>query len=119
MVYPTLEEAIADRLKLRFGAWAARFGPALSLQLGPRLGVSADELRPIDHVVELAMPKLFIAAEKDQHTPLEESNRMYEAASEPREMWVVAGAAHVDLHAYLKEEYERRVLAFFERNLRS
>lgn len=117
MVYPTIEEAVADRLKMGLGEWGGWLSPALSLQLKPRLGVWAEELRPIDHVGGMTAPKLFIVGEEDQHTTLEESRRMYEEAGEPKEMWVVAGAAHIDLHAHVEEEYERRVLAFFERNL--
>jgi fermentation-respiration switch protein FrsA (DUF1100 family) len=93
--------------------------PALSLQLKPRLGISAGEMRPIDRVSGMMAPKLFIVGEKDRHTTLEESMRMYEEAGGPKEIWVVPGAAHVDLHAHVEEEYERRVLAFFGRNLGS
>jgi uncharacterized protein len=42
---------------------------------------------------------------------------MFDAASDPKELWVVNGAKHVDVHAAAKEEYERRVLGFFERYL--
>ena len=119
MVYPTIEEAIADRLKMRLGEWGGRLSPVLSLLLKPRLGVSAEELRPVSRVAGMPAPKLFIAGEEDRHTTLEESRRMYGEAREPKEMWVVAGAAHVDLHAHAGEEYERRVLAFFERNVGS
>jgi hypothetical protein len=32
-------------------------------------------------------------------------------------LWVVPGAAHVDLHAYAPAEYEQQVGAFMARNL--
>src|SRR5215204_4488473 len=116
LAHPPLEVDAAV-LKMGLGEWGGWLSPALSLQLKPRLGVWAEELRPIDHVGGMTAPKLFIVGEEDQHTTLEESRRMYEEAGEPKEMWVVAGAAHIDLHAHVEEEYERRVLAFFERNL--
>ena len=119
MVYPTIDEAIADRFKIRLGAWGEALAPLLSLQLRPRLGVSANQLRPIEHVASLREPKLFIVGAEDQHTTLAESKRMYDAASEPKEIWVVDGAAHTDLHARAGAEYERRVLAFLRKNLRS
>ena len=40
------------------------------------------------------------------------------AASEPKELWVVEEAAHGDVHQMAKEEYERRILDFFEKRLR-
>ncbi len=65
------------------------------------------------------MPKLFIVGGEDQHTTLEESRQMYNAAREPKEMWVVEGAKHVDLFPVAQEEYKRRVVEFFGRYLKS
>lgn len=118
MVYPTIEEAIADRLRMRLGQWGGTLTPLLSLQLWLRLGVGADGLRPIKHVASLPEPKLFIAGAADQHTTAAESRRLYEAAGGPKELWVVEGAAHTDLHAAAGREYEQRILAFFADKLR-
>jgi uncharacterized protein len=41
---------------------------------------------------------------------------MFAAAPEPKEFWLVPGAAHVDLHAAAGPEYELRVLAFLRRS---
>lgn len=118
MVYPTIDEAVNNRLTMRLGSWARVLSPLLLLQLQPRLGIDPKQLRPIDHVGKLTIPKLFIAGEKDQHTTLEESQRLYETASAPKEFWLVPGASHVDLHRVARAEYEQRVLAFFRENLR-
>jgi fermentation-respiration switch protein FrsA (DUF1100 family) len=99
MVYPTIDEAIADRLRMRLGRWAGALAPLLSMQLRPRIGVGADRLRPVERVASLPGPKLFIAGAEDRHTTLTESRRLYEAAEGPKELWVVEGAAHTDLHA--------------------
>ncbi|HKE58900.1 MAG TPA: alpha/beta fold hydrolase [Pyrinomonadaceae bacterium] len=117
-VYPTIEEAIGDRLALRLGGWASHLTPALSLQLKPRLGISAAALRPIDHVNSIEAAKLFIAGAADKHTTEAESQRMFAAASGPKEFWLVNGAGHVDVHRLAREEYEQRVLTFFARYLR-
>ena len=118
MVYPTINDAVADRLTTHLGRWAKVLSPLLLVQLKPRLGISADNLRPIDHVGKLTMPKLFIAGANDQHTTLAESRKIFEMASEPKEFWVVPGAAHVDLHNAARVEYEQRVVDFFKRTLR-
>ena len=118
MVYPTMDQAIANRLKIRLGDWAGVLTPLLSWQLKPRLGVGVKDLRPVDHAGGINAPKLFIAGAEDRHTTLEESRRLFAAAREPKELWVVEGARHVDLHALAGEEYERRVLLFFEKYLR-
>lgn len=118
MVYPTIDQAIGDRLALRFGRWSRMLAPLLSWQLKPRLGISAHDLRPIDRVGDLKTPKLFIAGSEDRHTRLEESRALFAAASEPKDLWVVNGASHQDLHVFTREEYERRVLGFFAKILR-
>jgi len=118
MVYPTINEAVNDRLTLRLGSWARILTPLLIVQLRPRLGVDPAQLRPIDHVNQLTFPKLFIAGADDQHTTIEESRRLYETACAPKELWIVPGAAHVDLHEAARIEYELRLLNFFKSNLK-
>lgn len=118
MVYPTISEAVANRLTMRLGNWANVFTPLLTSQLKPRLGIDAQALRPIDKVKDITAPKLFIAGAKDEHTPLNESVRLFDAACEPKQIWIVGGAKHQDLHKAAQEQYEKRVLDFFGQTLR-
>ena len=92
--------------------------PLLTWQFELRSGIDANALQPIRRVGEIAVPKLFIVGAEDQHTTLEESRQMFNAAAEPKELWIVERAAHVDLHAAQKEAYEQRVLSFFNRHLK-
>src|SRR5262245_44231828 len=117
-VYPDIERAAANRVERYLGAWARGLGRLLIMQLPLRAGIEKEELRPIDRVGAIKAPKLFIAGEKDLHTKLDESREIFAAASEPKELWVVEAAAHVDVHQMAKEEYERRILDFFEKRLR-
>jgi fermentation-respiration switch protein FrsA (DUF1100 family) len=100
------------------GAWARWLASLLLVQLPLRAGIGKSELRPIDRVGAIKVPKLFIAGAKDRHTRLDESRELFAAASEPKEFWVVEEAAHIDVHQIAKEEYERRILDFFEKRLR-
>src|SRR5215813_3848032 len=117
-VYPDIERATANRMERYFGAWARGLGPLLIVQLPLRAGIEKEALRPIDRVGAIKAPKLFIAGAKDRNTKLDESRELFAAAAEPKEFWVVEEAAHVDVHQIAKEEYERRVLDFFEKRLR-
>jgi uncharacterized protein len=119
MVYPTINQAVSNRLTMRVGAWGTVLTPLLLWQLKPRLGVSADALMPIEKVGRITIPKLFIAGAQDQHTTLQESEQMFAAAAEPKELWIVEGARHTDLHAEKTQEYEQRMLKFFEAQLRN
>jgi fermentation-respiration switch protein FrsA (DUF1100 family) len=117
MVYPTADQAISNRLTSRFGIAGKLLVPLLAWQLRPRLGVSANELRPIDKVGQLSAAKLFIAGSEDKYTPLNESRQLFAAAQNPKEFWIVNGAGHEDLYRIESREYERRVLDFFSRYL--
>jgi len=116
-VYPTIQQAVEDRLEVRFG-WLGKLGtPFLTWQLKPRLGFDASSLRPIQQVGKITVPKFFIAGTGDQLTTLKESKDLFNAAAEPKQCWWVSGAEHVDLRAIAKAEYEKRVLEFLARNL--
>lgn len=118
MVYPTIDQAIDNRLTMRLGAWSSLLTPLLTWQLKPRLGIDARALRPIDHVGKISAAKLFVVGAEDRHTTLQESRQIFDVASESKELWAVNDAAHVDLHQFARNEYERRILEFFGKHLR-
>ncbi|WP_323144239.1 alpha/beta hydrolase [Massilia phyllosphaerae] len=114
-MYPSIEEAVEDRLRMRLGALGAPLSRLLLWQLPLRLDIQPAQLRPIARVGSLGMPLLIVAGSADRHTTLAETERLYAAAAAPKSLWVVDGAAHVDLHSYAPAEYERRIGAFLER----
>lgn len=117
-VYPTINQAIANRLAIRLGEWGGRLTPLFILQLKPRLGIEASDLHPINDISKIKAPKLFITGGADRHTTRDDSVRLYNTATAPKELWMIPDAAHTDLHLFSKEEYERRVLDFFKAHLR-
>jgi len=118
-VYPTIAEAVANRVRMRLGSLSDILTPALLAQLDWRLGITPDDLRPLEKIQSLHSPVLVIAGAEDKHTLLAESKRLFDAASEPKEFWVIEGAAHVDFYAFAREAYAQRILSFFEKYLRS
>lgn len=116
-MYPTIEEAVADRLRMRLGALGVPLSRLLLWQLPLRLGISTSELRPIERMGQLKMPVMIISGSDDRHTLLAETERIFAAALAPKSLWVVPGAAHVDLHEYAPAEYERRIGEFLARHL--
>lgn len=107
-VYPTIVDATRDRM-------GPVLAPLLLWQLRPRLGLGVSDLRPIDHLKSVRGPIFVISGAEDRHTRPDEARAMFDAASEPKEFWLVPGAAHVDLHSVASHEYEQRVLAFLRR----
>ena len=120
-VYPTIRQALDDRLAVWLGPFGAlrRFVTPLVLQgVSGEIGIGEDALRPIDRVGQAGAPVFLLAGTRDRYTPLAEARELFARASEPREFWPVEGAGHEDLHAFAGADYERRVGAFLERYLR-
>ncbi len=117
-VYPRIDRAIANRLRWRAGFLTPVFAPVLESMIPVRLGFRAGELRPINHVSRQMAAKFFLFGSIDRDTTVEESMAMFNAAAEPKQMWQVEGAAHVDLCSFAPREYERRVSKFFDARLR-
>jgi len=118
-LYPSIEEAVANRLHIYFGAVGPWLSPLLLAQLSPRLGVTPAQLRPIQRVSLLRCPVLVVHGTEDRHTTIQEAQRLFAAVPAPKEFYSLSGAAHVDLHAFGGKEYERRIGDFFARHLRT
>lgn len=116
-VYSTIDEAINNRLAMRIGPFRHLVGPLLKQQLEWQLGIDRSQLRPLDHVGEVGCPVLIMAGDEDQHTTIEEMERMFDAAREPKQLHIFQGAGHVDLESFDSEEYRRVVIAFLTDHL--
>lgn len=120
-VYPTFDDAVADRLHVWFGPLGfigSAVAPALIQLVAPRIGVDPGRLRPIDAISNVGEPLLVIAGTEDHYTRLEETRALFARAQSPKELWEVRGAGHEDIHDYSPQEYERRVGGFFVAHLR-
>jgi uncharacterized protein len=121
-VYGSLDQAIRNRLVIKLGAagraLAPVLSPLLSLQVKPRLGFDPDELCPAGRVAHIHAPVLFVAGDKDEHATLDEMREIYANANEPKELWIIPGAAHVDFLNAAPLDYERRVVGFLRERLR-
>ncbi len=107
--------SFADEMKNKM----SKFGP-VSLwptQVAARqAGVDFDHIRPVDRVAAIApRPVLFIAGSADYDTPLPFARRVFDAALQPKEMWVVEGAGHGQCWTKASTEYERVLVDFLDR----
>lgn len=117
-MYPTIADAVQNRLAIRLGQPGKALAPLLLWQLGPLIGVTPEQLSPIERVPHLRSPVLIAGGSLDQHTPVGETQRIYAAARSPKALWIVRGAAHVDLQSYDPLSYEAHILPFLARHLR-
>ncbi|MEO7320408.1 MAG: alpha/beta fold hydrolase [Nitrosospira sp.] len=117
-LHPTIEEAVKNRLRLHLGEYGPSLSPLLLSQLSFRLDLTPEELSPIARIGNLNAPLLLISGTDDRHTTVAETERLFAAARQPKEMWIVPGGGHFNMHAYVGREYEERILDFLERYLR-
>ncbi len=91
----------------------AMFGYSLFFQASPA------RVSPVDTVPGIApAPILIIASENDPMIPVENARRMFAAAGEPKELWIIPGADHGATLAVADGLYEKRIGRFFDRHLK-
>lgn len=89
-------------------------GPVAAL-LARRTGARLSDFEPLAAVARIApRPLLLIHGDKDTAVTPRHARLLHDAAGEPRELWVVPGAGHVGAYFADREEYVRRVGAFFD-----
>jgi uncharacterized protein len=79
-------------------------------------GLNPRRLSPIDDLPRLSpRPVLLIYGEKEASSG--RARAQYAAANEPKTLWIVPGGNHGTNYSIAPEEYERRVLRFFDHYL--
>jgi pimeloyl-ACP methyl ester carboxylesterase len=116
-MYPTIQQAVAGRARSHLGPLGPVFAPLLMLQMQSQLKIPANRLRPIERLPQIGAPVLIVNGTQDSYTSSDDARAELAAASNPKELWAVQGAGHVDLHAFAKAQYEQRVGEFLGRYL--
>jgi uncharacterized protein len=91
---------------------------AFMMELGMCLcsGIDVFHQEPLLQAAKLSpLPVLFIHGDHDPYTHLDELERMVRAAGPNAECWRIAEAGHRDADVFRPDEYNKRVMAFFER----
>jgi uncharacterized protein len=114
-VYDDMRHAV-DRRMRRYTGMPGWLGAPLMVSFAEqRLDLSIDDVKPADHIAKLPCPVLIISGAKDDRTWPEDTQRLFEAAREPKELWMIDGARHEDLFRFAG--YEAKVQRFLQRHL--
>jgi len=80
---------------------------------------SVDSVSPVSVIAKIApTPVLIIAGDGDALIPVDNGRKLFSAAQEPKELWIVPNADHGATMAAAGGAYEKRVGEFFDRNLK-
>ena len=94
----------------RPGAWL------LARWLGLRLGFRPRDAEPARDIAALAPRAFFlIHGPHDPYIPTSEVQRLFDAAGQPKELWILPEAGHTQALELRPEECEARIIAFFDR----
>ena len=118
IMYPTIEEATKDRIEMRLGRLARCLSYLLTTQIPFRAGCKVNDLRPVDAVAKITVPKLFLAGTLDRETKIAEARTIFESAAGPKKFVAFEGAHHQDLFAFAPDFYKTNVLDFLNQNLK-
>jgi uncharacterized protein len=77
-------------------------------------GFNPDDVAPVKAVAERPFAVLLICGTRDRAIPCRHAERIYAAATGPKELWIVPGAFHASALGQDPAEYEKRVVSFFE-----
>jgi fermentation-respiration switch protein FrsA (DUF1100 family) len=81
-------------------------------------GVTVDSVRPLDDIARISPRSVFlIQGMGDGMVPLDSAQRLYDAAGEPRQLWTENDVPHLNMYAFYKMRYTKRVIKFFDEYL--
>ena len=81
-------------------------------------GVTVDRVRPVEDIARISpRPVFIIQGMGDGMVPLNSAERLYDAAGEPRQLWTENDVPHLNMYAFYKSRYTKRVIKFFDEYL--
>lgn len=113
-------EDLLDRELPRASGLPGFFNPPILFFARTLFGADSRILNPVEVVGDLPPDSLFIIhGEADGLIPVDHARRIAAAAGAAvYDLWLVSGARHDRVSEVIPEEYEQRVLAFFDEKLR-
>jgi len=110
---------LAGQLDYIFAGWGALRAPLVTLMKGWSLllmGVNLGSVKPVANARAQGAPLLLVHGADDTAVPAVNS-RVIKAAAPAAELWLIERAGHGETRLRAGEDYDRRLAAFFGRNL--
>ena len=110
--FPTLEDVMKLNVPVKFmqpfmlffGKWSS--------------GADIDQVRPVDEIAKISPRAVFIIdGWEGAAVVMNSPYRLYNAAGEPKQLWVEDGVPHLNMYGNDPQGYENRVISFFDEYL--
>lgn len=117
--FSDLREVTYDYAGLQWSPWLGKtlFRPATwtaLYEVRKQGGFDPDAVSPEKAVASRPFAVLLICDQLDHTIPCRHSRRIFQAATGPKQLWKVPNAGHASALGAAPEEYEKRVIEFFE-----
>ena len=78
-------------------------------------GINLSEINPLNDIAKISpRPVYIVHGTGDTVAPPDAGEKLYNAANEPRFLWVEEDAAHLSIHLVNERRYQRRLVGFFD-----
>lgn len=116
--FDSLQDAIAPRAKKRGYPLPTAVGVAVTTAVTLRAHAHVTEADPIKFVAQIAPRPLYLVhGQADDDTTPINSEKLFEKAKGPKELWRTEGAHHAESVVKYPAEYQTRALKFFQQSL--
>jgi dipeptidyl aminopeptidase/acylaminoacyl peptidase len=82
-----------------------------------KLGISIDEIQPIDKIKNIKVPIFIIGGEDDSRTVLKNTMDLFNAANEPKELWISPDSEHENIYEKNPLMFESKIKEFLKKYL--
>lgn len=110
--YTSVWDEFAQELKGQFNLPTFPLLYAASWLCQAKYGWNFKEASSLNQIKKCALPMLFIHGDADTYVPTWMVYPLFEAKSEPKELWIVPGAVHAMSYKDYPQEYTERVKNF-------
>jgi fermentation-respiration switch protein FrsA (DUF1100 family) len=111
--FPTLKDAMGVNIPLKFAE------PFIIGLYQFHSGIRVEDVRPVDAIPRISPRAVFIIDGWQGGAIIMNSpNRLYDAAKQPKDIWMEKGVRHLGMYNFNPAYYKSRVIGFFEKYLR-
>lgn len=116
--FSSLDDTVATSVEAFTGLPPFPFAPAIVFWAEQEVGFDSAGISAKSWIGEISpRPVLLLHGGADTVISAESGELLYEAASEPKELWYEPALGHTDFDTEMPAEFERRVVGFFDRYL--
>ena len=116
--FSSLDDTVATSIEYFTGLPAFPFAPAIVYWAEREVGFDSAGVSAKTWISELSpRPVLLLQGGADTNISIESGQLLHDAAGEPKELWYEPELGHTEFDTALPEQYEMRVVGFFDRYL--